>query len=80
MCVIWIAISSYLVSWMMTVVGDTIGIPDSIMGITFLAAGGNVPELASIVILARQGKRAPAIIYTETEILERALCRYICNI
>lgn len=50
------------------------------MGITFLAAGGNVPELASIVILARQGKRAPAIIYTEIEIVERALCRYICNI
>lgn len=56
MCVIWIGISSYLVSWMTTVVGDTIDIPDSIMGLTFLAAGGNMPELASIVILARQGK------------------------
>ena len=26
------------------------------MGLTFLAAGGNMPELASIVILAKQGK------------------------
>ncbi|XP_034946895.1 sodium/potassium/calcium exchanger 4-like isoform X2 [Chelonus insularis] len=55
MCVIWIAISSYLVSWMMTVVGDTLGISDSVMGITFLSAGGNMPELVSIVILSRQG-------------------------
>ncbi|EZA57026.1 Sodium/potassium/calcium exchanger, partial [Ooceraea biroi] len=55
MCVIWIAISSYLSSWMTTVIGDTIGIPDSVMGITFLAAGGNMPELVSIVILSRQG-------------------------
>lgn len=52
----WIAISSYLVSWMMAVVGDTLGISDSIMGITFLSAGGNMPELVSIVILSRQGK------------------------
>ncbi|XP_015601790.1 sodium/potassium/calcium exchanger 4 [Cephus cinctus] len=54
-CVIWIAISSYLVSWMITVIGDTLGIADSIMGITFLAAGGNMPEFISIIILAKQG-------------------------
>ncbi|XP_066584447.1 sodium/potassium/calcium exchanger 4-like [Prorops nasuta] len=56
MCVTWIAISSYIVSWMVTVIGDTIGISDSIMGITFLSAGGNMPEMTSIVILARQGQ------------------------
>ncbi|XP_011313875.1 sodium/potassium/calcium exchanger 4-like [Fopius arisanus] len=55
MCVCWIAVSTYLVSWMMTIVGDTLGISDSIMGITFLSAGGNMPELVSIVILSRQG-------------------------
>lgn len=55
MCVTWIAVSSYLTSWMTTVLGDTIGIPDSVMGITFQAAGGNMPELVSIVILSRQG-------------------------
>ncbi|XP_020283761.1 sodium/potassium/calcium exchanger 3-like [Pseudomyrmex gracilis] len=55
MCIVWIAISSYLTSWMTTVIGDTIGIPDSVMGITFQAAGGNMPELVSIVILSRQG-------------------------
>ncbi|KAL2727393.1 sodium/potassium/calcium exchanger 4-like [Vespula maculifrons] len=54
-CTMWIVVSSYMVSWMMTVVGDTMGIPDSVMGITFLSAGGNMPELVSIVILSRQG-------------------------
>ncbi|XP_051166371.1 sodium/potassium/calcium exchanger 4-like [Leptopilina boulardi] len=54
MCVIWIAVASYLVSWMTTVVGDTLGIPDSVMGITFLSAGGNMPELVSIVILSKR--------------------------
>ncbi|XP_018399172.1 PREDICTED: sodium/potassium/calcium exchanger 4-like [Cyphomyrmex costatus] len=55
MCVIWIAVASYLTSWMTTVLGDTIGIPDSVMGITFQSAGGNMPELVSIVILSKQG-------------------------
>ncbi|XP_047351961.1 sodium/potassium/calcium exchanger 4-like [Vespa velutina] len=54
-CTMWIVVSSYMVSWMMTVVGDTMGIPDSVMGITFLSAGGNMPELVSIVILSKQG-------------------------
>ncbi|XP_034172551.1 sodium/potassium/calcium exchanger 4 isoform X1 [Osmia lignaria lignaria] len=75
MCVIWIGLSSYFVSWMMTVVGDTAGIPDSIMGITFLAAGGNIPEMASIVILARQGDGNMAMSNTlGANILDILLC------
>ncbi|XP_076391476.1 sodium/potassium/calcium exchanger 5 [Megachile rotundata] len=75
MCVIWIGIASYLVSWMMTVIGDTIGIPDSIMGLTFLAAGGNIPELASIVILSRQGDGNMAMSNTlGANILDILLC------
>lgn len=31
-------------------------IPDSVMGITFLAAGTSVPEAVSSVIVAKQGK------------------------
>ncbi|XP_076245998.1 sodium/potassium/calcium exchanger 4 [Calliopsis andreniformis] len=75
MCVIWIAIASYLVSWMMTVIGDTIGIPDSIMGITFLAAGGNMPEVASIIILSKQGDGNMAMSNTlGANILDILLC------
>lgn len=36
--------------------GDTLNIPDSVMGITFLAAGTSVPEAVSSVIVAKQGK------------------------
>jgi Ca2+/Na+ antiporter len=36
--------------------GDTLKIPDSVMGITFLAAGTSVPEAVSSVIVAKQGR------------------------
>lgn len=40
------------------VLGDTLKIPDSVMGITFLAAGTSVPEAVSSVIVAKQGKNS----------------------
>lgn len=61
MCVVWIAISSYFVSWMVTVIGDTFNIIDSVMGLTFLAAGGCLPEAISSVIMARKGEGAMGI-------------------
>lgn len=36
MCIIWIGLSSYMVFWMVVIIGDTFGIPDPIMGLTFL--------------------------------------------
>ena len=35
--------------------GDTLKIPDSVMGLTFLAAGMSVPEAVSSVIVTNQG-------------------------
>ncbi|XP_026333075.1 sodium/potassium/calcium exchanger 3 [Hyposmocoma kahamanoa] len=55
MCIVWIGSLSYMVAWMITVIGDTLMIPDSVMGITFLAAGTSVPEAVSSVIVAKQG-------------------------
>ena len=43
--------------------GDTLKIPDSVMGITFLAAGTSVPEAVSSVIVAKQGKRFRILFY-----------------
>ncbi|XKL60420.1 hypothetical protein PGB90_007477 [Kerria lacca] len=54
-CVVWIGISSYVVSWMMTIFGYTYGINDAVMGITFLAIGGSIPEASSAVVNARHG-------------------------
>ncbi|XP_012151551.2 sodium/potassium/calcium exchanger 4 isoform X1 [Megachile rotundata] len=61
MCIIWIATTSYVVGWVITVIGDTFKIPDSIMGLTFLAAGMSVPEAVSSVIVANQGHGAMGI-------------------
>ncbi|KAA8583063.1 hypothetical protein FQN60_015609, partial [Etheostoma spectabile] len=52
---IWIAVFSYFMVWMVTVIGFTLGIPDVIMGITFLAAGTSVPDCIASLIVARQG-------------------------
>ncbi|KAK9500199.1 hypothetical protein O3M35_001503 [Rhynocoris fuscipes] len=55
MCVVWIGASSYMVSWMMTIVGDTLGISDSVMGLTLVAIGGSMPEASTSIINARLG-------------------------
>lgn len=55
MCIVWIGSLSYFVAWMITVIGDTLRIPDSVMGITFLAAGTSVPEAVSSVIVTKHG-------------------------
>uniref|UniRef100_A0A8B9K260 Sodium/calcium exchanger membrane region domain-containing protein n=1 Tax=Astyanax mexicanus TaxID=7994 RepID=A0A8B9K260_ASTMX len=52
---LWIAIFSYMMVWMVTIISDTLDIPDYIMGITFLAAGTSVPDCMASLIVARQG-------------------------
>ncbi|KAH1013813.1 hypothetical protein HUJ04_002751 [Dendroctonus ponderosae] len=55
MCVAWIGTVSYVVAWLITIIGDTLNIPDSVMGLTFLAAGTSVPEAVSSVLVTNQG-------------------------
>lgn len=55
MCICWIGGVSYLVAWIITIIGDTINIPDSITGLTFLAAGTSLPEAVSSVVVTNQG-------------------------
>ncbi|XP_070450584.1 sodium/potassium/calcium exchanger 4 isoform X2 [Equus przewalskii] len=52
---LWIAVFSYVMVWLVTIIGYTLGIPDVIMGITFLAAGTSVPDCMASLIVARQG-------------------------
>ncbi|GJQ67445.1 hypothetical protein Trydic_g8296 [Trypoxylus dichotomus] len=61
MCVFWIGSTSYLVAWLITIIGDTLDIPDSVMGLTFLAAGTSVPEAVSSIIVANQGHGAMGV-------------------
>lgn len=55
MSVVWIGIISYLCSWMVTIIGHTFELPDSVSGITILAAGISVPEIIASVIVVRNG-------------------------
>ncbi|XP_051513812.1 sodium/potassium/calcium exchanger 3-like isoform X3 [Myxocyprinus asiaticus] len=53
--ILWIAVFSYLMVWMVTIISFTLDIPDVVMGITFLAAGTSVPDCMASLIVARQG-------------------------
>lgn len=44
-----------------TISGDTLNIPDSVVGLTLLAAGTSVPEAVSSVIVTKQGHGAMGI-------------------
>lgn len=57
----WIGGFAYLmVTWAETI-GNTVGIPSVIMGLTVLAAGTSVPDLLSSVIVARRGSGDMAV-------------------
>lgn len=58
MCIIWIGGTSLFIFWMVAMVGYTFNIPESVMGMTFLAAGGCLPEAVSAVIMIRKGTYA----------------------
>ncbi|KAJ8921016.1 hypothetical protein NQ315_015812 [Exocentrus adspersus] len=58
MCIVWIGTNAYMVSWMMSVIGSVFKIPDAVLGMTFLAAGGCLPESISMTIISRRGEGA----------------------
>ncbi|CAG9825403.1 unnamed protein product [Phaedon cochleariae] len=58
MCIVWIGINSYIVSWMISIIGRLTNLPDSVLGMTFIAAGACLPESISMTIIARRGEGA----------------------
>uniref|UniRef100_A0A8D9F2W9 Probable sodium/potassium/calcium exchanger CG1090 n=1 Tax=Cacopsylla melanoneura TaxID=428564 RepID=A0A8D9F2W9_9HEMI len=52
---LWISIYSYIMVWMITIVGSTLGIPDTVMGLTFVAAGVSVPDALSSLAVVKEG-------------------------
>ncbi|KAL1137919.1 hypothetical protein AAG570_009614 [Ranatra chinensis] len=52
---IWISFYSYIMVWMITLIGTTLGIPDTVMGLTFVAAGVSVPDALSSLAVVREG-------------------------
>ncbi|XP_076785781.1 sodium/potassium/calcium exchanger 5 isoform X2 [Arvicanthis niloticus] len=61
MSALWISTFTYILVWMVTVTGETLGIPDTVMGLTLLAAGTSIPDTVASVLVARKGKGDMAI-------------------
>jgi len=59
--IMMIGVFSYLMVWWATVIGQVLGIPDAVMGLTFLAAGTSVPDLVTSVLVARRGQGDMAV-------------------
>merc|ERR1712045_997673 len=59
--ILWIAVFSYFMVWWASLTGETFGISDAVMGLTFLAAGTSVPDLITSVLVAREGKGDMAV-------------------
>ena len=57
MCMAWIGAISYEVTWLITVIGYTIRVPDTVMGLSFLAVGTSIPEVFSSLIVSKQVKK-----------------------
>ena len=55
MAIFWISIYSYGMVWMITVIGSTFLIPDTVMGLTFIAAGVSVPDALAGIAVVREG-------------------------
>jgi len=61
MSIMYIGIFSYLMVWWATTIGEVFGIPPTVMGLTFLAAGTSIPDLLTSVIVAMQGEGDMAV-------------------
>jgi K+-dependent Na+/Ca+ exchanger-like protein len=61
MSIVHIAVFSYFMVWMAEILGWKAGIPEVIMGLTFLAAGTSIPDTLASVSVAKKGKGNMAI-------------------
>jgi len=73
--VLWIALLTYVLVWMVSIIGFTLGIPDVILGLTLLAAGSSAPEVMSSVMVARRGDGDMAVSNTiGSNVIDILLC------
>ena len=55
MSILWIGLTTYILVWMTTMIGFTFGIPDAVMGLTFIAFGSSIPDAITSILVAKQG-------------------------
>ena len=56
MSLVWLSLFSYVMVWMITIIGYTFLIPDTIMGITFIAFGASIPDCFASLLVAKKGE------------------------
>ncbi|XP_076367837.1 putative sodium/potassium/calcium exchanger CG1090 isoform X1 [Tachypleus tridentatus] len=61
MSCVWISGLCYILVWFITIIGFTLHIPDTVMGLTFLAAGVSVPDAISSLLVVQEGMGDMAI-------------------
>jgi sodium/potassium/calcium exchanger 2 len=61
MCIVWIAALSFFMVWWAELLGNVIGIPPTIMGLTLLAGGTSIPDAMSSIAVAKRGKGDMAV-------------------
>lgn len=55
MSCVWISILSYFMVWFITIIGFNLRIPDTVMGLDFIAAGASIPDAIASLIVVREG-------------------------
>ncbi|BFY98872.1 hypothetical protein BsWGS_01912 [Bradybaena similaris] len=55
MSLVWLSVFSFLMVWMITIIGFTISIPDSVMSLTFVAFGVSLPDVVASVLVIKDG-------------------------
>ncbi|KER32757.1 hypothetical protein T265_01242 [Opisthorchis viverrini] len=61
MCCVWIGLFTIVMMWMISIIGVTFHIPDTIMGLTFIAAGSSVPDAIASILVVREGEGDMAV-------------------
>ncbi|XP_008178917.1 sodium/potassium/calcium exchanger 3 isoform X2 [Acyrthosiphon pisum] len=61
MSIIWVSAITYVLSWFLTICGDTFHVSDVVMGIGVLAVGSSIPEAVSGIINAQNGEGSMSI-------------------
>lgn len=51
----YISLLSYLLVWTITIIGFTLGISDTVMGLTFLSVGVTLPDVIASLLVVRRG-------------------------
>ncbi|CAG5134947.1 unnamed protein product [Candidula unifasciata] len=55
MSLVWLSVFSFLMVWMITIIGFTVNIPDSVMSLTFVAFGVSLPDVVASVLVIKDG-------------------------